>query len=135
VPREILLSEEYPHPCERVWQLLTDSAELERWLMPNDFVPEAGRSFTMTTKPAPGFDGIVRCKVLEIEPPRRMRWSWGSGRMASTVTFELAPTAKGTRLTLRHEGFKGLASILPFVLLRRGWRKKLQVKIAGLLAG
>jgi uncharacterized protein YndB with AHSA1/START domain len=131
--REIVLTEEYPHPPHRVWRLLTESTQIERWLMPNDFVPEVDRSFTMTTAPAPGFDGIVRCKVLELDPPRRMRWSWRAGSVDSTVTFELAPIVSGTRLTLRHEGFRGLPHLLPWLFLRHGWKKKLRAKIAGLL--
>jgi uncharacterized protein YndB with AHSA1/START domain len=133
--REILLIEEYAHPQEKVWKLLTDSAELERWLMPNDFVPEIGRSFTMTAPRRPGFDGVIRCRVLELEPPRRMRWSWQSGSMESTVTFELAPTTTGTRLTLRHQGFKGVASFVSWLIFRHGWKKKLRTKIHQLLAG
>jgi uncharacterized protein YndB with AHSA1/START domain len=50
----------YPHPIDQVWAALTSSAALAAWLMPNDFQPEVGRTFTFTTKPAPGFDGIVR---------------------------------------------------------------------------
>jgi uncharacterized protein YndB with AHSA1/START domain len=131
--REILLAEEYRHPPEKVWRLLTDSAALERWLMPNDFVPEVQQAFTMTTAPRPGFDGIIRCKVLELDPPRRMRWSWRAGSIDSTVTFELSPTENGTRLTLRHDGFKGLSSIIPWLILRHGWKEKLRAKVAGLL--
>jgi uncharacterized protein YndB with AHSA1/START domain len=49
----------YPHPIDQVWAALTSSAALAAWLMPNDFQPEVGHTFTFTTKPAPGFDGIV----------------------------------------------------------------------------
>ena len=132
--REILLVEEYPHPQENVWKLLTDSAQLARWLMPNDFVPEIGRRFTMTAAPRPGFDGVVRCRVLELEPPRRMRWAWQAGSIESTVTFELSRTEKGTQLTLRHQGFRGVASVLPWLIFRHGWKKKLRTKIPSLLA-
>lgn len=131
--REILLAEEYPHPPDKVWRLLTDSKELERWLMPNDFVAEVNRIFTMTTAPRPGFDGTICCQVLELDPPRRMQWSWRAGSMNSTVTFELSPTETGTRLTLRHEGFRGLSSILPWLIMRHGWKEKLRVRIASLL--
>ena len=132
--RDIVLEEEYPHPPAAVWRLLTDSEALAHWLMPNDFAPQVGRAFTMKTAPRPGFDGIVRCKVLELEPPRRMCWSWASGTMSSRVTFELSPTPRGTRLTLRHDGFKGLAAIVPWFFMRHGWRKKLRMTIPRLLA-
>src|SRR5947209_18454174 len=100
MPREIVVTEEYPHPPHKVWRLLTDSTQLARWLMPNDFAPELHHRFTFTTKPAPGFDGIVHCEVLELDPPRRMRWSWKGGALDTIVTFELTPTNLGTHLTL-----------------------------------
>jgi uncharacterized protein YndB with AHSA1/START domain len=131
---DIVLHEEYPHPPARVWLLLTESKGLARWLMPNDFVAEVGREFTMTTRPAPGFDGIIHGKVLELDPPRRMRWAWRSGTLQTTITFELTPLDTGTRLTLRHEGFTGLSGLLPWLLMRGGWKKKLQRWFAQLLA-
>ena len=59
----------YPHPVDRVWEALTSSEALAAWLMPNDFKPAVGHRFTFRTKPAPGFDGVVRCEVLELDPP------------------------------------------------------------------
>jgi uncharacterized protein YndB with AHSA1/START domain len=38
--------ETYPHPPERVWQALTDPAELGVWLMPTGFAALAGHKFT-----------------------------------------------------------------------------------------
>lgn len=69
----------YPHPPARVCMALTDRDALARWLMPNDFEPRVGCEFTMRTKPAPGFDGVVRCEVLELEEPRVMSWRWRGG--------------------------------------------------------
>ena len=132
--REILLEQEYPHPPAKVWSVLTNREALARWLMPSDFTPEVGHSFTMTTAPRPGFDGVIRCQVLELEAPRRMRWAWAAGPMRSTVTFELSPTAAGTRLRLRHDGFHGIGALVPWLVMRHGWGKKLRVKIAELLA-
>ena len=59
----------YPHPVDRVWAALTSSEALAAWLMPNDFEPVVGHRFTFRTKPAAGFDGMVRCEVLELDPP------------------------------------------------------------------
>ena len=51
--------------------------------------PAAARRARVTfrTSPAPGFDGIVRCQVPEIDPPERMVWSWAGGPIETTVTF------------------------------------------------
>jgi uncharacterized protein YndB with AHSA1/START domain len=86
----------YPHPVDRVWAALTSSEALAAWFMPNDFKPVVGHRFTFRTRPARamGFDGIVRCEVLEIAPPRRMVWSWAGGTRRR-------PGAAGRPLTTR----------------------------------
>lgn len=68
--RTIRRTVRYPHPPSRVWAAITSSAALARWLMPNDFEPKVGHEFTFRTDPAPGFDGIVHCKV---EGGKRLR--------------------------------------------------------------
>jgi uncharacterized protein YndB with AHSA1/START domain len=77
---ELRLEATYPHPQERVWQAITDSRALAAWLMPNDFEPVVGHRFTFRTEPAPGFDGIVHCEVLRVEPPRLLSFTWKGGR-------------------------------------------------------
>ena len=75
--------------------------------MPNDFEPRVGHRFTFRTDPVPahGFDGIVACQVLELAPPGRLRISWAGGGLDTTVTWDLVPEGRGTRLLLSHEGF------------------------------
>jgi uncharacterized protein YndB with AHSA1/START domain len=112
----------YPHPVERVWAALTSSDALAVWLMPNDFKPVVGHRFTFRTSPAPGFDGIVRCEVLELDPPRRMVWAWAGGNIDTTVTFTLEQTADaGTRLRMHQVGFHGLGAQLTRRILASGW--------------
>jgi uncharacterized protein YndB with AHSA1/START domain len=112
----------YPHPVDRVWAALTSSDALAVWLMPNDFKPVAGHHFTFRTSPAPGFDGIVRCEVLELDPPRRMVWTWAGGNIDTTVTFTLEETADaGTRLRMHQVGFHGLGAQLTRRILASGW--------------
>jgi uncharacterized protein YndB with AHSA1/START domain len=119
---DIDLTAEYPHPIERVWAALTSAEALAAWLMPNDFAPEVGRPFTFRTKPAPGFDGIVHCRVLELEPPVRMVWFWTGGPIDTTVTFTLTARSENeTELMMRQVGFHGLAAQLTRRILARGW--------------
>ena len=77
--RDIKLEAFYPFPRERVWRAITSAEALGRWLMPNDFEPKAGHKFNFRTKPAPGFDGIVHCEVLEIVEPHKLSISWKGG--------------------------------------------------------
>ena len=132
---DIDLSASYPFPPERVWGALTSSEALATWLMPNDFAPVKGHQFTFRTKPAPGFDGTVHCEVLELDPPRRMVWSWAGGPLDTTVTFTLEPSGDGTHLRLQHEGFHGLAAQLVRRIMGNGWPRILRRHLAEWLAG
>ena len=121
---DIDVTRTYPHPIERVWAALTSAEALAAWLMPNDFAAEAEREFTFRTRPRPGFDGIVRCRVLELEPPTRMVWSWAGGKIDTTVTFTLSEDTPGhTTLRMRQLGFQGLAAQLTRRILESGWIK------------
>ncbi|ROU04098.1 SRPBCC family protein [Histidinibacterium lentulum] len=129
--KDIEISRTLGYPREMVWHALTDSGQLAAWLMPNDFRPEVGHRFTFTTKPAPGFDGIVRCEVLELSPPERLVISWRGGGLDTRVSFDLAETDEGTRLTLRHSGFAGLSNVIPRIALGFGWKDLLWKKLPG----
>jgi uncharacterized protein YndB with AHSA1/START domain len=105
IRREILI----PQPREQVWRALTDSATLAAWMYPNDFEPRVGHHFTFRVPPNPkaGFDGlVVRCAVLECEPPSRLVFSWSAGGLVDTrVSFRLEPDGDGTRVLFEHSGF------------------------------
>ena len=119
--RDIRRSVDYPHPVSRVWRALTDPAALAVWLMANDFRPEVGHRFTFRTDPAPGFDGVVHCEVLEIDAPRLLRISWRGGPVNATVTWQLSEVSAGTRLVLDMEGFAGPKAVAVSYLLGGGF--------------
>jgi uncharacterized protein YndB with AHSA1/START domain len=134
----IHVDEFLPFSPGRVWQALTDPAKLAVWLMPNDFEPTVGHRFTFRTDPVPqgGFDGVVSCEVLEIDPQRLLRISWAGGpTMKTTVTWRLHPEGRGTRLFLDHEGFDPSD---PFQQVAHrsmgdGWRSGVLRKLVALL--
>jgi uncharacterized protein YndB with AHSA1/START domain len=100
---------ELPHGPEKVWRAITDPALLAEWLLPvAGFKPEAGAAFTFQTQPFPGWDGTVRCRVLEIEPQTKLSYTWAVGEMGldTVVTLTVTPTASGTRLSVLQSGFK-----------------------------
>lgn len=123
------------YPQEMVWAALTDSRHIEKWLMPNDFQPEIGHQFQFRTKPAPGFDGIVDCEVLELEPQSRVAFSWKGGGIDTKVTILLSQLETGTELQLVQQGFK-VSNIIPRIILGQGWKtiigKKLPAAIDGM---
>ena len=100
-----------PHPPEKVWRALTQSALIAHWLMENDFKPEVGHRFTFRSKPQPGWTGITHCEVKVIEPPRRLVYTWGDGTetdsgLKTVVTWTLTPEAGGTRVRMEQSGFR-----------------------------
>jgi uncharacterized protein YndB with AHSA1/START domain len=48
----------------------------------------------------------VNCRLLEIEPLRKLSYTWTVPFLETVVTFTLTPTASGTRLSLVQTGFK-----------------------------
>lgn len=119
--RTLRFEECYPHAPEKVWRALTDSQAIAQWLMPNDFEPRLGHRFQFRTKPAPGFDGIVNCEVLEIDPPNKLVYSWNGGGLATQVVWTLEKIPEGTRLRLDHSGFRGLRGWMVSRMLGKGW--------------
>lgn len=134
---EILLVEEYPHPVEHVWRALTDPSEIRQWLMrPEGFAPRVGTKFTLHAKPQPGWRGFVECEVVTCDPPRELAYSWvgNEGQSPMLVTWTLERTPRGTRLQLRHTGFRGLGGFfLAKVMLGPGWRRMMTKRIPAVL--
>jgi uncharacterized protein YndB with AHSA1/START domain len=133
----IALELELPHPPAKVWRALTEPALLSKWLMATDLRPVVGQHFTFTSDPTPWWDGIVRCEVQALEPERRLRYSWRSGKGASTldtvVTWTLTPTpAGGTRLGLEHTGFTP-TNKFAFDGARTGWQHMIGERLRDVL--
>ncbi|WP_437634157.1 SRPBCC family protein [Sorangium sp. So ce854] len=96
-----------PHSPEKVWRALTDPALLAEWLLPVvGFKLEPGAAFMFKTQAYPGWDGTVNCQLVEIEPQRKLSYTWTVPFLDTVVTFTLTPTASGTRLSLVQSGFK-----------------------------
>jgi uncharacterized protein YndB with AHSA1/START domain len=138
-PRTIRVDEFLAHPPARVWRALTDPVLLAKWLMPNDFRPEVGHRFTFLTDPRPnvGFDGVVHCEVLVVEPERLLRIGWRGGTLDTTVTWTLASEGRGTRLFLEHDGFDpdDPAQQSTRRILDGGWRSNVIAALRAALAG
>ena len=95
-----------PHAPEKVWRALTDPELLAEWLLPAIGLElEPGAEFMFKTQPYPGWDGTVNCRFIEIEPQRKLSYTWTVPFLDTVVTFSLAPSASGTRLSLVQSGF------------------------------
>jgi uncharacterized protein YndB with AHSA1/START domain len=123
------------HPPAKVWRALTDPALLAEWLLPVVGLKlEPGVAFTFKTQPYPGWDGTVNCRFVEVEPNRKLSYTWVVGDMEidTVVTFTLTPTASGTRLSLVQSGWKPNQR-KAFGGARYGW-KMMGGKLGDLLA-
>jgi uncharacterized protein YndB with AHSA1/START domain len=122
--RAIVVGYQLSAPPRKVWRALTESRLLESWLMANDIKAEIGHHFTFRTTPAPGFDGIVQCEVLKVEPDSQLVYSWRGVPLDTIVTWTLKPSSTGgTDLRLEHAGF-GPEHGMTYDMLSEGWRKK-----------
>lgn len=121
---EIKTSKIYPYPPSKIWHALTDSGALAEWLMPNDFRLEKDHEFTFETTPRGGFDGVVRCKILDFIPEQSLTYSWLGGKMKTPteVRWVLEAHPEGTRLLLRHSGFEGFNGWVLKTILGMGWK-------------
>lgn len=109
------------HAPAKVWRALTEPELLAEWLLPAiDFRLEPGAAFMFRTQPYPGWDGTVNCRVLEIEPQRKLSYTWTVPFLETVVTFILAPSNAGTHLTIVQSGFTGTQK-REFGGARYGW--------------
>jgi uncharacterized protein YndB with AHSA1/START domain len=122
----------YPRPRWIVWKALTDPALVPLWTStgqggrPEGFQPEVGSKFRFVGKPFPGWDGIVRCEVLDVDEPALLRYSWRNKEddEPSVVSNYLAEeVGPGTRLTWEHTGLRGIEGMFMARLLGRVRRK------------
>lgn len=125
--RSITFNRYYDATLDEVWHALTDAEAMSEWLMSCDIVAEVGYEFQFRTKPYPGFDGITRCKVLEVREKELLSFSWSGGSLKNTtVTFKLSEENGQTRLDFEHTGFEGFVnSIIVRKILANGWKKKI----------
>jgi uncharacterized protein YndB with AHSA1/START domain len=139
-PRSIVVEYDLPHPPAKVWRALTEPALISKWLMENDFRAEVGHRFHFRAQPMPHWDGLVQCEVREVEPQKRLRFTWVGGskehgtHLDTQVTWTLTATASGgTLLRLEHAGF---LPENPFALegMSKGWGGPIRQRLEALLA-
>jgi uncharacterized protein YndB with AHSA1/START domain len=103
----IVLECELAEAPQTVWRALTERELLEAWLMPNDFRAELGADFSFQPPSELEGKGPIACKVLALEPPRLLRFSWQEAEAGDaapgSLSFVLTPTESGgTHLRLVH---------------------------------
>ncbi len=92
-------------PVQKVWRAIATSEGLAAWLMPNDFQAVLGHAFTFQTQPDGDFDGIIHSKVLELDPPHRLVFTWDANNMYQFISFELKELDNRTEFSIVHSGW------------------------------
>ena len=132
--RSISFEFDLPHSPEKVWRALTEPELLAEWLLPaTDLELAPGAAFTFRAPSQPGWDGLVNCRLLEIESHRTLSYQWVVGDLDTVVTFTLTPTVSGTHLSLVQSGFRPDQK-KNFGGARYGW-KMMSGKLVDLLSG
>ncbi|MGW6301899.1 SRPBCC family protein [Peribacillus butanolivorans] len=93
-------------PIQRVWDTVSTAEGIASWFMPNDFQPKVGHEFHVQSPFGPS-----PCKVLEIDAPHRLSFSWDTDGWI--VSFILKELDGKTEFTLIHGGWKEPDTILP----------------------
>lgn len=94
-------------PRMRVWQALTEPAQVARWMGALRFLPLAGHVFylqpdRMRRLAGDPTDGIA-CRIETLDAPRRLGFSWG---LPDThVDIRLREIPGGTHVRLVHSGW------------------------------
>jgi uncharacterized protein YndB with AHSA1/START domain len=93
----LILVRELRHSPEKVWQALTDPAQLREWapFEADGSLGTSGSTVRLTTVGAPSLH-VAETTVRRAEAPRLLEYNWGDG----DVRWELEARGAGTRLTL-----------------------------------
>jgi len=95
----LVLVRELRHSPAKVWEALTDPAQLREWA-PFDAdgsLGTAGQRVKLTTVGAPT-PHVTETTVTRADAPRLLEYTWGG----QDIRWELDPVEGGTRLTLWH---------------------------------
>ena len=106
----------YEAPVEKVWQAITDNAEMKQWYFElEDFKAEVGFAFEFTAENE-GVKYVHKCIVTEVEFGRKLAYSWRYEDYPgdSLVTFELFPEGEKTKVRLTHEGLESFPDLRDF---------------------
>jgi uncharacterized protein YndB with AHSA1/START domain len=121
-------------PPARVFHSLTDPTELAAWWGSDDMYRthdwridlREGGSWSVGTRAVDGTEMTVEGEYIEIDPPRRLVYTWRASWddfAETTIRIDLQPTPTGTRVLVTHTGFTDRATAAEGT--GEGWRRVL----------
>lgn len=100
---EIVVEQEFPVPCARVWQAITDVHEMREWYFENipDFKAVPGFSCEFAVK-SESLTFTHLWKVVEVEEHAKLSYLWRYRKYMGAYysTFELKPDGEACHLKL-----------------------------------
>ena len=105
--KEIKQTWHFSQSPQVVWEYLTKSELIEKWLGKTDFQPIVGHKFRFVSPY--GNDSI--CEVLEVKPFTKLSYLWQKNSaidgkpFTSKIVWTLVPEENGMELQLLHNGF------------------------------
>ena len=132
-PATLTIQRLLPGPIERVWSYLTESDLRRKWLAAGDMEMNKGSGFELvwhndelTNPPGKRPDGFgkehsMKCEITEIDPPRKLAFTWGR---SAGVSFNLEQRGERVLLTLVHRRLPDHESLLN---VSGGWHAHLDV--------
>jgi len=102
----LVIERVFPHPPEKLWRALTESSLLAQWMMKNNFEPVVGHRFQFHSDPTSDWKYVLNCKVLVVDPPLRLSYTWSPSADGPemVVLLTLTPADGGTRLRMEQSG-------------------------------
>lgn len=135
-PTTLKIQRRLPGPIERVWAYLTDSDMRRKWLASGQMEMKVGAQFELvwrndelTNPPGQRPAGYsaehrMQSKILELDPPRRIVFSFGNN---GDVSIDLEPKGQEVLLTLVHRRLPDRPTLLR---VAAGWHSHLDVLVA-----
>lgn len=119
---DISLDFQFQSPIQKVWDALTKSDTLAKWVMENNFKPEVGYKCQFWNKE---IDLVVESKVLVVEEPNKLSYTWIGGPIDTVVTWTLKQEGETTYVHLDHAGFD--KEDYAYKGAKSGWAYKVEV--------
>ena len=122
-------------PPHRIFQALTNAGELAAWWGADDMYRTTewqidlrpGGKWSTVAVNADGTQSTVGGEYIEIDPPRRLAYTWRPSWddfLETTIVYDLQPTATGTRVLVTHSGFGDRAAQATGT--GEGWKRVLE---------